>query len=67
VDLGPRQHGNVSRSTCHSDMCLDACSRPVHRLTKPRWRWCSLGSGNGGGSAFLSTCVSATLELDGGR
>jgi hypothetical protein len=25
--LCPRQHGDVPRSTCHSDMCLVACSR----------------------------------------
>jgi hypothetical protein len=67
ADLGPRQHGDIPRSTCHNDMCLAACSRPVHRLTKPCWRWCSLGSDNGGGSTFLPACVSATLELDGGR
>jgi hypothetical protein len=54
-------------SMCHNDMWIAACSRPVHRLTKPRWRWCSLVSGNGGGSAFLPACISATLELDGGR
>jgi hypothetical protein len=30
VDLGPRQHEDVPRSTCHNDMCL-------HRLIKPRW------------------------------
>jgi hypothetical protein len=32
--LGPRQHGDTLRWTCHSDMCLAACCRPVHRLTK---------------------------------
>jgi hypothetical protein len=37
VVLGPMQHGDVPRSTCHIDMCLAACSRYVHRLTKPRW------------------------------
>jgi hypothetical protein len=42
VVLGPRKHGDVPRSTCHSDMCLAACSGPVHRLTKPRWWWCFL-------------------------
>jgi hypothetical protein len=35
TDLSPRQHGDVPRSTCHSDMCLAACSMFVHRLTKP--------------------------------
>jgi hypothetical protein len=37
TDLGLRQHGDVPWSTCHNDMCLDACSRPVDQLTKPRW------------------------------
>jgi hypothetical protein len=37
VVLGPMQHKDVPRSTCHSDMCLAACSGPFHRLTKPRW------------------------------
>jgi hypothetical protein len=59
--------GTSLRSTCHNDMCLATCSEPVHRLTKPRWRWCFLGSSNGRGSAFLLACVSAVLELDGGR
>jgi hypothetical protein len=45
------------RSTCHRDMCLGACSRPVHRLTKPRWQCCFFGSGNGGCSGSLSTLV----------
>jgi hypothetical protein len=40
---------------------------PVNRLTKPRWRWCFLGSGSGGGLAFLPACVWAALELAGGR
>jgi hypothetical protein len=40
VVLDRRKHGDVPRSMCHSDMCLDACSGSVHRLTKPRWRWC---------------------------
>jgi hypothetical protein len=31
VVLGPRLH----RSKWHNDMCLTACSGPVHRLTKP--------------------------------
>jgi hypothetical protein len=38
-------------------MCLVACSGPVHRPTKPCWRWCFFGSGNGGVSATLSTSV----------
>jgi hypothetical protein len=59
--------GMSPRSTCHSDMCFATCSEPVHRLTKPRWRWCFLESSNGRGSAFLLACVSAVLELDGGR
>jgi hypothetical protein len=58
VDLDPRQHGDVPRSTCHNNMCLATCSRPIHPLTKSCWRWWFLGSGNGGGSTFLSTCVS---------
>jgi hypothetical protein len=66
-NLGPRQHGDVPRSTCHSYMCLATRSRSVHRLTKPHWRWCSLWSGNAGGLAFLSACVSMMLEWDGGR
>jgi hypothetical protein len=38
TDLDPRQHvRGHPQSTCHSDMCLVACSGPVHRLTKPRW------------------------------
>jgi hypothetical protein len=44
-------------------MCLAACSRPIHRLTKPRWRWCFLRSCNGGDSASLPVFVSAVLEL----
>jgi hypothetical protein len=48
-------------------MWLAACNRHVHRLTKPQWRWCFLGSGNGGGSAFVPTCVSAALELNDDR
>jgi hypothetical protein len=67
MDLGPRQHGDVPQSTCHSDMCLAACSGPVNRLTKPCWRWCLLRSGIGGGSASLLACVSTALELGGGR
>jgi hypothetical protein len=57
MDLGPRQHGDVPWSTCLSDMCLAACSRPVYRLIKPRWRWCFFGSGNGGGSTSLPTNI----------
>jgi hypothetical protein len=30
MDLGPRQHGDVLRLTCHSNMCLTACSGSVH-------------------------------------
>jgi hypothetical protein len=67
IDVGPRQHGDVPRSTCHNDMCLAACSRPVHRLTKPLWRWCFLGSCNGGGSAFITVFILETLELGSGR
>jgi hypothetical protein len=67
IVLCRRHHGDVLRSTCHSDLCLAACSGSVHRLTKPRWWWCSLGSDNGGGSTFLPVCVSATLEMNGGR
>jgi hypothetical protein len=37
--LGPIKHGDIPRSTCHNDMCLLACSRPIHRLKKPCWRW----------------------------
>jgi hypothetical protein len=61
ADLDPGQHRDVPRSTCHIDMCLAACNRLLHRLTKPHWWGCSLGSDNGGGSAFLPTCVSMTL------
>jgi hypothetical protein len=67
IDLGLRQQGDVPRTTCHNDIYLSACSRPVHRLRKPRWRWCFLGSCNGGGSMSLPTFVSAALELGGGR
>jgi hypothetical protein len=68
VVLSPRKHGDVPRSTCHGDMCFPACSRPVHRLTKPHWRWCLFGSDDGGGSASLPTCVlTAALECGGGR
>jgi hypothetical protein len=67
VVLDPRKHGDVPRSTCHNDMCLAACSGPVHRLTKPHWRWCFFGSGNGGGSASLPTCVLTVLECGGGH
>jgi hypothetical protein len=45
------------RSTCHDDMCLVACSVPVHRLTKLRRRWCFFGSDNGRGLASLSAFV----------
>jgi hypothetical protein len=38
-------------------VCLVACSGPVHRLTKPYWRWCFFGSGNCGGSVTLSMFV----------
>jgi hypothetical protein len=67
ADIGLRQHEDIPRSTCHNDMCLVACSGPVHRLAKPCWRWCFLGSSNGGGSTFLPVCILAALELDDGR
>jgi hypothetical protein len=66
MGLGPRNHADVPRSTCHSDMCFVACSRPIHRLTKPHWRWCFLGSCNGGASTFLSVCALVALELGDG-
>jgi hypothetical protein len=25
IDLGPRQHGDIHRLTCHNAMCLAAC------------------------------------------
>jgi hypothetical protein len=48
-------------------VCLAACSRPIHWLIKPQWQCCFLGSDNGGGSAFVPTCVSMVLELDDGQ
>jgi hypothetical protein len=48
-------------------MYLAASSRHVHRFTNPCCRWCFLGSSNDGGSTSLLACVSAALELDGGR
>jgi hypothetical protein len=32
MDLGPRQHEDIPQSTCHNDLSLVACSRPIHRL-----------------------------------
>jgi hypothetical protein len=63
----PETARDISQSTCHIDMYLAASSRPVHRFTNPRCRWCFLGFGKGGGSTSLLACVSAALELDGGR
>jgi hypothetical protein len=37
ADQGPRKHGDVPWSMCHSDMCLIACNMTVHRLTRPHW------------------------------
>jgi hypothetical protein len=47
MDLGLKQHGDVLRSPCYNDMCLVVCNMPVHRLTKPCWRWCFFGSSDG--------------------
>jgi hypothetical protein len=34
VVISSRQHKDNPRSTCHIDMCLTACSKRFHRLTK---------------------------------
>jgi hypothetical protein len=46
---------------------VPCCMQRVHRLTKPHWRWCFFGSGNGGCSTSLSMFVLAMLESGGGR
>jgi hypothetical protein len=48
-------------------MCLAACNRHVHRLTKPFWRLCFLGSCIGGGSASLTAFILETLKVGGDR
>ena len=44
----------------HVCRCLQ---RAYFQLINPRWRWCSFGACNDGGSASLLKCTSAALGL----